>query len=90
MDSFNACYNNAYSGKSYDENMTIIDNTEMYINLLDVLKCKCKVLFSINDCAITRYLYKDYIKSNYNHIYTTSHLKLNNINEGKTNKKTMF
>ena len=63
--------------------MTIIDNSETYINLLDVLKCKCKVLFSINDCALTRYLYKDYIKSNYNHTYQTSHLNIIDVKQKK-------
>jgi hypothetical protein len=27
----------------------IIENTKLYIDLLDVLKCKCKVLFSVNE-----------------------------------------
>ncbi len=88
MDSFNSDYNGDYNGKSYDDNMTIIDNTQIYINLLDLLKYKCKVLFSINSNALTRYIYKDYIKSNYNHIYGVSHLKLKDVNEGKTNKNT--
>ncbi len=48
--------------------MNIIDNTQIYINLLDVLKCKCKVLFSIMT-AIIRHIYKDYIKNSYNYIY---------------------
>jgi hypothetical protein len=61
--------------------MTIIDNTQIYIHLLDILKYKCKVLFSINDCAITRYIYKDYIKNTYNHIYQTSHMQ--NITDKK-------
>ena len=80
VDSFNADYN-SYAGKSHDEEMNIIDNTQIYIDLLDVLKYKCKVLISINDCALTRYLYKDYIKSNYNHIYQTAHMK--NITDKK-------
>jgi chloramphenicol O-acetyltransferase len=53
--------------------MNIIDNTQIYINLLDVLKCKCKVLFSIMT-AIIRHIYKDYIKNSYNHIYQTPHM----------------
>jgi DNA adenine methylase len=74
VDSYNGCYSN-YTGKSHDEDMTIIDNTQIYIHLLDILKYKCKVLFSINDCAITRYIYKDYIKNTYNHIYQTAHMQ---------------
>ena len=74
VDSYNSGYI-SYTGKSHDEEMNIIDNTKIYIDLLDILKYKCKVLFSINDTAITRHIYKDYIKSNYNHIYQTSHMK---------------
>ena len=80
VDSYNGGYSN-YTGKSHDEDMTIIDNTQIYIHLLDILKYKCKVLFSINDCAITRYIYKDYIKNTYNHIYQTSHMQ--NITDKK-------
>ena len=89
MDSFNAGYN-TYSGKSYDEDMTIIDNTEMYINLLDILKCKCKVLFSINECALTRYLYKDYIKNSYNHIYQSSHINITDIKQNKKHTNVLI
>ena len=54
----------------------------MYIKLLDLLKNgKCKVLFSINNCAITNYIYKDYIKDIYNHKYQTTYM------ENKPNKK---
>ena len=63
--------------------MNIIDNTQIYIQLLDILKCKCKVLFSINDCTITRYIYKDYIKNNYNHIYQSSHINITDIKQKK-------
>ena len=31
---------------------------------------------SINNNSLTRYLYKDYIKDNYKHIYQTSHLNI--------------
>ena len=89
MDSFNAKYS-SYSGKSHDEDMTIIDNTEMYINLLDVLKCKCNVLFSINDCAITRYLYKDYIKNSYNHIYQSSYINITDIKQKKKHTNVLI
>jgi site-specific DNA-adenine methylase len=86
IDSYNAKYS-SYSGKSYDADMLVIDNTQIYINLLGILKCKCKVLFSINDCALTRYLYKDFIKSNYNHIYQSTHVNIKDINEDKDKKK---
>ncbi len=59
MDSFNAGYG-TYQHKSHDEDLKIIDNTEMYIKFLEVLKNeKCIILFSINDCALTNYLYKE-------------------------------
>ena len=69
MDSYNSTYG-SYQNKHHDENLKIIDNTEMYVIFLDLLKnAKCKILFSINDCAITKYLYKDFIKESYNHKY---------------------
>ena len=81
MDSFNAGYG-TYQHKSHDEDLKIIDNTEMYIKFLEVLKNgKCKILFSINDCALTNYLYKYFIKETYNHKYQTSHFNIKNIND---------
>ena len=76
MDTFNSCYSGSHTGKTHDSNLNIIDNTHIYI----VCIITCKVLFSIIDCALTRYLYKDYIKSNYNHLYMTSHLNIKNLN----------
>lgn len=86
MDSYNAGYS-TYQNKTHDEDLKVIDNTEMYINFLEILKNgKCKVLFSINNCALTKYLYKDFIKESYNHIYQSTHLNIKNINEGKIKK----
>ena len=83
MDSFNSCYSK-YQHNTHDEDFKIIDNTEMYIKFLDILKNgKCKILFSINDCALTNYLYKDYIKESYNHKYNTSY-----VDQKKTKKNT--
>ena len=59
----------------------------MYIDLIEILKGKWKVLISINDGAITRYLYKDYIKSNYNHICQTTHINIKNLNINDDEKK---
>ena len=84
LDSYNSGYGK-YHGKSYDENLNIIDNTIMYIDFLELLKYKCKVLFSINANALTRYLYKDYIKEEYNKNYSTTHI---NTNTNGTRKKT--
>ena len=66
MDSFNAGYNQ-YQGQSHNEDYSIKDNTKMYIKLWELLQnAKAKNLFSINDCAITKHIYKDYVKDNYN------------------------
>ena len=88
MDSYNSGYG-TYQNKTYDEDFKIIDNTEMYIKFLDILKNgKCKILFSINDCALTKYLYKDYIKETYNHKYQLNYVNIKNLNEGKNKKNT--
>jgi len=83
MDSYNGGYS-SYNTKTYNDDLKIVDNTEMYIYLLEFLKvCKCKVLFSINNCALTKYIYKDFIKETYNKIYQTTHINTTNT----TNKK---
>jgi site-specific DNA-adenine methylase len=86
MDSFNSCYSDYYNSKTYNEDYSVKDNTEMYIFLIEYLKtCKCKVLFSINDCALTRYIYKDYIKETYNKMYSTTLFKNDKANKKHTN-----
>ena len=83
MDSFNSCYN-CYNTKNYNDDLSIKDNTEMYIYLLEFLEvCKCKVLFSINNCALTKYIYRDFIKETYNKIYQITHINTTST----TNKK---
>ena len=90
MDSFNAGYG-TYQHKTYNEDLKIIDNTEMYIKFLEILKNgKCKILFSINDCALTNYLYKDFIKETYKHIYQSSNLNIKNTNVGNSKKIQIF
>ena len=82
MDSYNAQYNK-YVENLTDEESNIIDNTQIFIDLLNFLKnCKCQILFSINSNALTRHVYKDYIKLDYNRQYETKH-----INK-RTNKRT--
>ena len=87
MDSFNGGYN-CYHTKNYNNDLTIKDNTYMYIYLLEFLKvCKCKILFSINSNSLTRYLYKDYIKENYKHVYQSSHINIEGLSlDEKGNK----
>jgi site-specific DNA-adenine methylase len=77
---FDPPYMNSHNGyyssfdKAYDEKYKKIDNTKVYIDILNYLKCcKCKILFSINNNAITNHIYKDYIKNNYNHNYSLCH-----------------
>jgi site-specific DNA-adenine methylase len=85
LDSYNATYN-TYQNKNTDEENNIIDNTKIYIDLLEYLKnCTCKILFSINSNAVTKYLYKDYIKNVYNRSYETTIISKNN-KLTKTNK----
>jgi hypothetical protein len=61
----------------------------MYIKLLDILKnWKCKILFSINDCALTNYLYKDFIKESYNHIDKPTYVNIKDLNENVNKKYT--
>ena len=72
LDSYNANYN-SYANKQIDDENNVIDNTQIYIDLLEYLKyCKCKILFSINENALTKYLYKDYIIKVYNRQYETT------------------
>jgi hypothetical protein len=88
LDSYNAGYN-TYSNESHNEELKIKDNTQIYLDFLDFLaNAKCKILFSINDCALTRYLYKDFIKETYNHKYNNSYKNIENRNDGKTRKHT--
>ena len=52
--------------------------------------CKCKILLSINNNSLTRYLYKEYIKDNYKHQYQSTHFNIKDLelNEnGKTPTK---
>jgi hypothetical protein len=74
--------------KNYNNGLSIKDNTYMYIYLLEFLKvCKCKILFSINSNSLTRYLYKDYIKENYKHVYQSSHINIEGLSlDEKGNK----
>lgn len=80
LESYNSGYNQ-YE-KSIKTDGTIIDNTKIYIDILNYLKnSKCKILFSINKNAITEHIYKDYINNTYNRIYGATHLNI------KTTKK---
>lgn len=80
LESHNASY--CQYEKAVEQDGTIIDNTKIYIDILNYLKnSKCKILFSINKNAITEHIYKDYINNTYNRIYGTTQLNI------KTKKK---
>jgi site-specific DNA-adenine methylase len=88
LDSYNASYN-SYSNKQIDDENNVIDNTNIYIDLLEYLKnCKCKILFSINENAITKYIYKDYIKKVYNRQYEST--QINKNKEKSKNKQDVL
>lgn len=71
LDSCNASY--CKYEKTTMEDGTIIDNTKIYIDILNYLKnSKCKILFSINKNAITEHMYKDYINHTYNRSYSNT------------------
>ena len=76
LDSYNTGYV-GYQKGHYDEESKVIDNTKICIDLLDILSCKCKVLFSINENAITKHIYKDFIKETYNHRYSLGKIATN-------------
>ena len=70
LDSFNKGYTTYQD--STDETNTIIDNTIVYIDILNFLKlAKCKVMLIINDNAINRHIYNNYILGTYDKIYYT-------------------
>lgn len=72
FDSFNSVYF-MYEKDKTTENKIKIDNTKMYIDILEYLKnCKCKIIMIINSNKILDYLYKDYIKKRYNKTYQMS------------------
>ncbi len=53
--------------KNYNNDLSIkIALKCIYIYPIFLEVCKCKVLFSINNCALTEYIYKDFIKEPYN------------------------
>jgi site-specific DNA-adenine methylase len=73
-----------YSGKDHKEDKIIIDNTKLFIDILNLLKnAKCKIILIINDNALTRFIYKDFIKKSYDVTYrqtlkNTKHLIITN------------
>lgn len=83
FDSFNKSYS-SFDGKTCDKNMVIQDRTQIYIDILNFLKCaKCRVMLIINKNSIIEYIYKDFIKGEYGKYYDfsgrhTTHLIVTN------------
>lgn len=81
LDSDNTNYK---SMTKYSNGKKLNDNTVFYISLLEYIQtAKCKIMIIVNNNAITRFLYKDYIKGNYDKIYQltknkNSHLIISN------------
>jgi site-specific DNA-adenine methylase len=86
LDSYNIDYVKNYENENENKDKKIIlDNTQIYIDILNFINsCKCKFILIINDNAITRFLYKDYILSSYGHTYQgtkrkNTHLIISNL-----------
>ncbi len=76
IDSYNALYCGfTDTNHSYD-----IDNTKMYVDIINFIKtCKCKVAMVINENALTRYLFNDYIIDSYEKVYQLTKKKSRHI-----------
>jgi site-specific DNA-adenine methylase len=68
MSSFNADYAIYYNDKK-NIDKSIKDHTKIFIDLLEILKSKNKIIASINSNCLIRYLYKDYIFNEFKKIY---------------------
>ena len=89
LNSWNTQYS-AYSDKSIitDDKIFIKDNTQIYIDILEILKnSKCSIFISINSNAITKYLYKEYIIDEYNVKYEGTIKNNKEIKEVKNQTK---
>lgn len=78
FDSFNGYYISNLESK--DENNILIDNTKMYVDIVNFLKCaKCKIIMIINNNAIIRELYKDFLGSIFCKMYSFTKKKTEHI-----------
>jgi site-specific DNA-adenine methylase len=85
MNSANKCYITFRS--DYNDDNKKIDNTKIYIDIYNYLKiCKCKILMSINNSAIIEFIFKDYIKNNYNVNYNYNHKDKNGITKSNNDE----
>lgn len=69
--------NKSYTPTNIDNDMTYI--IVYVLELLKDKKTKCKIMMIINDLELLRYLFKDYIKSEYNKVYQLSKNKMKHL-----------
>jgi hypothetical protein len=71
-----AGYNETQGQGDKDGYYIINDNTEIYPYIAEYLKkCKCKLILVINGNAVTKYIYKDFLKNEYVKKYNSSIVK---------------
>ena len=87
LDSSNSCYSQ-YTKNADGENIAL-DNTEMYVFILEFLKvCKCKIIMVMNGNALTHYIFRPWIKKEYTKLYQatkrkTTHFLITNFKRKK-------
>jgi site-specific DNA-adenine methylase len=74
MSSYNADYAIYYTDKK-NPDKSIKDYTQIFVDLLELLKSKTKIITSINSNCLIRYLYKDYIFNEFKKIYQATKSK---------------
>lgn len=75
-------HNREYSShkESADDNNNVLDNTKVFIDIVDYLKNnKIKKMLIINKNAITEYIYKKYIKGEYEKLYQMTKKKTKHL-----------
>lgn len=81
--------NNSYITfrSDYTNDNKKIDNTKIYIDIYNYLKiCKCKILMSINNSSIIEFIFKDYIKNNYQINYNYTYKDNNGITKSNNDE----
>lgn len=80
LDSFNSKYTGYGKNDKNDKSGMITDNTGIYVYLKKFIKgCYCKVLFSINDNMLNRYLYNKFIITSTKKTYGLTFKKSNHL-----------
>lgn len=79
LDSFNARYN-SYIGKTITEDKLMIDNTKVFVDIIDLFDArKCKCMLIINKNAITMKLYDGYVVDEYDKLYQVTKKKTKHL-----------